>query len=215
MRVGHSEEGVGFLKKALAGGLPLDESREARLALADDDFNAGRRAEASKAYAELVRQGAVSRMGAAKTLAVGRLLGGDEGRTCAKALCSNKSAEWRQAGWSLLGDVEEAEQNYVAAESAYAKCLAEKCTTEYAASASVKLGGYLLRDGRPKEAEAAYKQAIKLNAANDEARAAAYLGLAKSAKARDDDEAMRGYATVVSTLFENSAFAAEAREMLK
>ena len=215
MRVGHSEEGVGFMKKALDGKLPLDESREARLALADADFNAGRREEASKAYSELVRQGAVARMGAAKTHAVGRLLGGEEGKTCAKALCANKSPEWRQAGWSLAGDIAEAEENYVAAGAAYAKCLGEKCTTEYAASAAVKLGGYLLRDGRPRDAEKVYKRAVELNTSNDEARAAAYLGLAKSARARDDAEAMRGYATVVATLFESSASAAEAKEMLK
>ena len=75
--------------------------------------------------------------------------------------------------------------------------------------------GYLLRDGRPREAEAAYKRAVELNASNDEARAAAYLGLAKAARARDDDDAVRGYATVVVTLFEKTASAAEAKEMLK
>jgi len=215
MRAGHGEEGIGFLREAVKGGLPLDESREARLLLADADFNAGRRSEATAAYAELVRQGAVARMSAAKTLAVGKLLSGDEARTCAKALVDSSSAEWRQAGWALFGDVAEAEGNFVAAGDAYAKCLAEPCATEAASAASVKLGGYLLRDGRPKEAEAAYKRAVELNAKDDEARAAAYLGLAKVAKSRDDHEAMRGYATVVATLFERTSSAAEAKEMLK
>ena len=215
MRVGHVAESVDFLRKALAGGLPLDESREARLLLADADFNAGRRDEAVKAYAELVRQGALERMSAAKTLAVGKLLSGEEAKACAKALTANESAEWRQAGWALLGDVEEAEENFVAAGDAYEKCLAEKCSTEAAAAASVKLGGYLLRDGRPREAEAAYKRAVELNASDDEARAAAYLGLAKTARARDDEEAARGYATVVATLFEKTSSAKEAKEILK
>ena len=215
MRADHAAESIGFLRKALEGGLPLDESREARLLLADADFNAGRRDEAVKAYAELVRQGALERMSAAKTLAVGRLLSGDEAKACAKALTENESAEWRQAGWALMGDLAEAEENFVAAGDAYEKCLAEKCSTEAAASASVKLGGYLLRDGRPREAEAAYKRAVDLNASDDEARAAAYLGLAKTARARDDDEAARGYATVVATLFEKTASAKEAKEMLK
>ena len=215
MRAGHSEESLGFLRKALDLGIPLDEAREARLLLADADYNAGRRDEAVKAYAELVRQGAVERMSAAKTLAVGRLLSGAEARTCAMSLTKNESAEWRQAGWALVGDIAEAEENFVAAGDAYARCLAENCSTEAAAAASVKLGGYLLRDGRPREAEEAYKRAVELNASNDEARAAAYLGLAKTARARDDEEAVRGYATVVTTLFEKTASAAEAKEMLK
>ena len=215
MRAGHAAESLGFLRKALEAGLPLDESREARLLLADADYNSGRRDEAVKAYAELVRQGALERMSAAKTLAVGRLLSGDEAKACAKSLTGNESAEWRQAGWALAGDIAEAEENFVAAGDAYEKCLAEKCSTEAAASASLKLGGYLLRDGRPRDAEAAYKRAVDLNASNDEARAAAYLGLAKTARARDDAEAVRGYATVVATLFEKTASAAEAKEMLK
>ena len=215
MRVGHSEESLGFLRKALEAGIPLDESREARMLLADADYNAGRRDAAVKAYAELVRQGAVERMSAAKILAVGKLLSGEEAKACAVALAKNESAEWRQAGWALMGDICEAEENFVAAGDAYAKCLAENCSTEAAAAASVKLGGYLLRDGRPREAEAAYKRAVELNASNDEARAAAYLGLAKAARARDDDDAVRGYATVVVTLFEKTASAAEAKEMLK
>ena len=66
-----------------------------------------------------------------------------------------------------------------------------------------------------KEAEAAYKRAVELNAKDDASRAAAYLGLAKAAKARDDGEAARGYATVVATLFERTPAAAEAKEMLK
>jgi tetratricopeptide (TPR) repeat protein len=215
MRSGHAAESLEFLGKALEAGLPLDESREARLLVADADFNAGRRDKAVKVYSELVRQGAVERMSAAKTLAVGRLLSGEEARACAMSLARNGSAEWRQAGWALMGDVCEAEGNFVAAGDAYAKCLAEKCSTEAAAAASVKLGGYLLRDGRPREAEEAYKRAVELNASDDEARAAAYLGLAKAARARDDDEAVRGYATVVTTLFEKTASAAEAKEMLK
>ena len=215
MRAGHAAESLGFLRKSLEGGLPLDESREARLMLADADFNAGRRDEAVKAYAELVRQGALERMSAAKTLAVGKILPGEEAKACARALVENKSAEWRQAGWALLGDVAEREENFVTASDAYERCLAEKCSTEAAASAAVKLGGYLLRDGRPRDAEAAYKRAVELNASDDEARAAAYLGLAKVAAAREDDEAARGYATVVVTLFEKSSSAAAAKEMLK
>jgi outer membrane protein assembly factor BamD (BamD/ComL family) len=215
MRAGHEEQGVQFLRSAVAVGLPLDESREARLLIADFDYNSGRREEAVKAYTELVSQGALSRMSAAKTHAVGRLLSGEAAKACAASLIANESAQWRQAGWALSGDLAEAENNFVLAGNAYEKCLAEPCTTEVAADVSIKYAGYLLRDGRPKDAEAVYAQAVKLNANNADQRAAAYLGLAKAAMARDDAEAARGYATIVVTLFETSPSAAQAKEILK
>lgn len=215
IRSGHEDEGVAFLREAVAAGLPLDESREARLLIADADYNAGRREEAIKAYSELVNQGAIARMSAAKTLAVGRILSGAPAKACAAALASSSSPEWRQAGWALSGDLAEAEENYVAAAEAYGKCLAEPCTTEVVAEVSIKYGGYLLRDGRPRDAEAAYLRAVELTRDDPDARALAYLGLAKSALARHDEEAARGYATYVVTLFEKTPSAAEAKEMLK
>ena len=214
-RLGHTAEAVAFLEQALAGSLTLDERREAKLIIADADFNAGRRDKARTAYAELVREGAVERMGAAKTLAVGRLLKGDEARTCAQALVANKASEWRQAGFALLGDVETAETNLTAAAYAYRKCLEEPCVTEVLAPVSVKLGLHLVREGDVQEAERVLKRAVELNAQDPEARASAYLGLARAALLRNDSESAKGYATVVQTLFENTKAAAEAKEILK
>ena len=214
-RLGHTSEAVAFLRQALAGNLALDERREARLVIADADFNAGRRAEAVKAYAELVREGALERMGAAKTLAVGRVLSGDEARACAKALVANGASEWRQAGYALLGDVETAETNLTAAAYAYRKCFEEPCTTEALAPVTVKLGLYLVREGDAADAERVLKRAVELNAKDAEARASAYLGLARAALLKDDAEGAKGYATVIVTLFENTKAAAEARELLK
>ena len=154
-------------------------------------------------------------MGAAKTLAVGRLLKGDEARTCAQALVANKASEWRQAGFALLGDVETAETNLTAAAYAYRKCLEEPCGTEVLAPVSVKLGLHLVREGDVQEAERVLKRAVELNAQDPEARASAYLGLARAALLRNDGESAKGYATVVQTLFENTKAAAEAKEILK
>ena len=214
-RLGHTTEAVAFLREALAGNLTLDERREARLLIADADFNAGRRDAAVKAYAELVREGAVERMGAAKTLAVGKVLVGDDARTCAKALITNESAEWRQAGYALLGDVETSETNLTAAAYAYQKCFDEPCATEALATVSVRLGLHLVREGNAADAERVLKRAVELNAKDPEARASAYLGLARAAQLRNDDESAKGYATVILTLFENTKAAAEAKEMLK
>lgn len=214
-RAGHGEEAAAFLRRAMEGALAIDERREARLVMADIDVAAGRTNDAVKAYAGLVREGALERMGAAKTLSVGRLLSGEEAKACALSLVSNASPEWRQFGFALLGDVEEAEGNFTAAADAFEKCLAEKCVTEAAAPAALKLGLFLVRDGEPAEAEKALKRAVELNKADNVARAAAYMGLAKAALLRDDAETARGYATVVATLFENTPSAAEAKEMLK
>ena len=214
-RLGHVAESVAFLREALAGSLTLDERREARLIVADADFNAGRREEAVKAYAELVREGAVERMGAAKTLAVGKVLSGDEARMCAKALVANASGEWRQAGYALLGDIEMAETNLTAAAYAYRMCLDEDCVTEVVAPVSLKLGLHLVREGNAADAEQVLKRAVELNARDPEARASAYVGLARAALLKGDAESAKGYATVVTTLFENTKAAAEAKEMLK
>ena len=214
-RVGHGAEAAGFLHKAMEGGLAIDERREAKLVIADIDLAAGRTNEAVNAYAELVREGALERMGAAKMLLVGRLVSGEESKMCARALVRNSSPEWRQFGYALLGDREDAEGNFTAAVDAYRKCLAEKCVTEVAAPSSLKLGLFLLRDGEPVEAETVLKKAVELNKANNVARAASYLGLAKVVQLPADTETARGYATVIATLFENTPSAAEAREILK
>ena len=214
-RAGHSEEAAGFLNKAMEGGLTMDERREARLVIADIDIAAGRTNEAVKAYAELVREGALARMSAAKTLSVGRLLAGEEARLCAKSLTKNAAPEWRQFGFGLLGNVEDAEGNFTAAADAYRKCLAENCVTEAAAPAALKLGLFLVRDGEPDEAEKVLKRSVELSKSDNIARAASYLGLAKAALLRDDSETAKGYATVIATLFENTPSAVEAKEILK
>jgi len=214
-RLEHTAKAADFFKAAVAAKLPPDEEREAKLMLADIDYNAGRREAAVAAYAELVRFGAADRMSAAKTYAVGRLLGPDEAKLCAEALVKGESAEWRQAGYALLGDVEEKRGNSAAAAAAWEKALAEACTTESAASASLKLGVYEQQKGVLDAAEEHLNQAVKLNAKDNEARALAYLALARCALARGSTEDACRYATVVSTLFEKTASAAEAGEILR
>ena len=72
-----------------------------------------------------------------------------------------------------------------------------------------------MREGDVQEAERVLKRAVELNAQDPEARASAYLGLARAALLRNDSESAKGYATVVQTLFENTKAAAEAKEILK
>ena len=214
-QLGHTVKAEAFLKEALAAKLPPDEEREARLVLADFDYAAGRTEAAIAAYGSLVRSGAVERMNAAKTLAIGRLLGPEPAKLCAEALVRSASAEWRQAGYALLGDCEERLGNAAAAAAARVKALAENCTTESAASAALKLGEYEAAAGSPEEAEKHLALAIRLNRNDGDARARAYLGLAKCALSRDNSEEVRKYATVVTTLFEKSPSAAEAGELLR
>ena len=215
MRIGHEAEGVGFLKEATKGALGLDESREARLLIADDDLKAGRVAEAKAAFAALVREGACARMSAAKILEVGNLLGGDEAAVCAKALAEQKAPEWRQAGWELLGRREAAREAFTAAIAAYRKALAEPAKTEAAAAAALALGQLEARAGERDAAEATLKTAVVLNASDPAARAEAYLALARNARAKGDFKAARGYATVVVTLFGETPFAKDAEAILR
>lgn len=215
LRLGHAEKAAERLRAALAAKLPPDEEREARLMLADIDFNAGRRDAAVKAYAELVRFGAAERMSAAKTYAVGRLLGPAEAKLCAEALTKSASAEWRQAGYALLGDVEEARGSSAAAAAAWGKALAEDCTSAAKASAVLKLGLYETAAGQVEAAERHLAEAIRLNGQDGVARSRAYLALAKCAVARNDVEGARKYATVITTLFEKSAAAVEAQAILE
>lgn len=214
-RLGHVRESVELLTKALEGTLGLDERREARLIIADSDFNEGRRDRAITAYTELVKEGAVERMSAAKILAVGRILSGEEARICAKALIANESPEWRQAGYALLGDVEWSFENLTAGAYAYQKCLDEPCQTEVVSRVSLALGLYLVREGNVSDAEKILKKAVELNAKDGEARASAYVGLARAALLKDDVEAAKGYATVVMTLFEKTKAAEDAKEILQ
>lgn len=215
MRLGHAAEATGFLAEALKLGLGLDESREARLMIAEDDLKNGRAEAARAAYAQLVREGACTRMSAARIHAVGELLGGEEAATCAKALVAEKAPEWRQAGWTMLGRHEESRQSFTAAIDAYRKALAEPVKTESAAAAALALGKLECRAGEHAAAEETLKAAVTLNAGHPTARGEAYLALAQNALAKGDVRGARGYATVVTTLFSDPALVAAAEQVLK
>ena len=214
MKIAHEQEGAAFLEQAVAAGLGLDEAREARLMLADFDWKSGRVEKAKAAYETLVNAGACDRMSSSRILAVGRLLDGAACETCATALTRSESAEWRQAGWGLLGRAKESAKAYSAARDAYRKCLAEKATTESAAPASLALGRLEFRAGELDAAEATLKKSIALNSNDARARAEAYLTLAKVACAKSDWPTARSYATVVLSLFDEAVFAAEAQKIL-
>lgn len=215
MHLEHESEGAGFLRKALEAGLPMDELREARLMLADWDLKSDRTSQAKDAYSKLVAEGACDRMSAAKILQVGKMLGGENSKICAKALVANGSAQWRQAGYVLLGMAEEDAQSYAAALDAYRKAMAEKAEVEDLAAGALRLGVLEGRAGNLDASDVALKRAIALNAANPRARAQAYLALASNCVARKDYKGARGYATVVATLFSDSELCAEAEGILK
>lgn len=214
IRVDHEAEGIKFLQEAVSLGLGMDENREARLMIADFDLGHNRLTAATNAYSQLVREGACDRMNAARILAVGRLLGGEDAKICAKALIGGKSQEWQQAGYSLLGAAEEQVGSYTAAIDAYRKCIAVPVKTTEIAEASFRLGSLEYRAGEHDNADATLKQAVALNGDNPRLRAEAYLLLAKNAVAKGDGETAKAYATVVTSLFDDAAIIAEARKIL-
>ena len=214
MRLDHGKEAVGFLREALKGELTMDERREARLLIADDAYGAGRTDEAKTAYAELVAEGACERMSAAKVLSVGKLLDGEAAKACAEYLIRSKSAEWRQAGYALLGTVEDRRQSYTAAIEAFRKCLAEKANVADAAPAALRLGTLETRSGEWDNAEKTLRKAVSLSKDDPALRGTAYLALARNSEAKGDLRQACAYATVVVTLYSDSELCAAARKIL-
>ena len=214
MKLGHEAEGAASLKAALDGGLALDETREAKLMIADFDWRAGRVDAARTAYRALVAEGACERMSAARILAVGKLLDGAEAETCATALTKGDAPEWRQAGWALKGACAERRGAYSEAIDAYRKCLAEPAKTESCAAASLSLGKLEFRAGEFDAADKTLKSAVALNAGDTAARAEAYLTLAKNAGGKGDWESAVAYATVVTSLFDDETLVAEAKKII-
>lgn len=222
-RLGHVEESGRFLKEALTLGLTLDASREARLMLADADFKAGRRADAKAAYMTLVAEGACARMSASRINSVGRfLLECTEGepalmevKTCARALIeSGGTPEWRQAGYALCGAAEEAGSEFAAAIASYRACLAENVRTEVTRDVALRLGILESKAGETQAADKTLKEALRLNAADAHRRAQGYLWLARNSETAGDFRSACAYATVVMTLFDDAALAAEANKIL-
>ncbi len=222
--LGHEAKSVELMKEALAtNGLSLDENREARLSLADADFKAGRVAEAKAAYVKLVREGACERMSAAKKRSVGRFLltcrtgepALEEVKICARALVLNADTpEWRQAAHALKGAAEEAAGEFTAAVESYRLALAEKIRTEEARSVALALGILESKAGAHGAADRTLKEAVKLNAKDNAARAQAYLWLARNCEAMTNYRGACAYATVVLTLFDDRALVAEAQKIL-
>ena len=215
MNLGHEAEGAESLQQAVGKGLGLDESREARLMVADWDLRSGRTEKAKEAYRKLVREGACERMSAARILSVGKLLGGEEAEACATALAKGDSPEWRQAGWALKGACEERRGAVSAAIESYRKCLAEKVNTAECATAALSLGKLEHHNGEFDKADETLKKAIALNASDAKARAEAYLTLAENAGARGDWKTAVSYATVVTSLFDDEASVAAAKKIIE
>jgi tetratricopeptide (TPR) repeat protein len=213
-QLGHEAEAIKFLQQALTAGISLDESREARLMIADYDYAEGRIDAAKTEYAKLVDEGACERMSAAKILAVGKLIGGSSAKKCANALIKSDSASWRQAGYTLLGTAEEAAGSYSAAIDAYRKAMAEDANVADVAIASLKLGVLEFRAGEYEKAEATLKRAVTLNTTDASARALAYVTLAENSAAKKDIRNAHAYATVVVSLFDDKAIVERAKKIL-
>ena len=225
-RIEHFEEGARFMKEALAAGLPLDEAREARLFLADEDFKAGRVAEAREKYAALVREGACVRMNGARIRNVGRFLLSDRGGAsmpeeaiiCAEALIGegDDAAAWRQSGWALKGAAEEKRGSFAAAMEAYRRAMSEKlkAPTEDLPAAAYALGLLETKAGEYDRADATLRETVALCEKDNKTRMLAYLALAENDLAWGRAEDARKYATIVTALFDDKAAAERARAII-
>ena len=229
--LGHEAESVGFLKEALGIGLSLDQSREARLMVADADLAAGRKDAAREAYSKLVAEGACDRMSASKSRTVGRFLLSEASRlgdceeaegarsaakACARAMVVRADTpEWRQSAYALLGAAEESAGEYTSAVESYRKCMAEPVRTEDTRAASLALGILESKAGMHGDADRMLKEAVKLNASDAARRGSAYLWLARNCEAMTDYRGACAYATVVVTLFDDDELVGEAAKIVE
>lgn len=224
VNLNHDEEGLQHLSKALELGIGLDESREARLVMADADFKSGKTREAKAAYAKLVREGATARMGAAKKRSVGRFLleckqGDDaieEAKMCAKALIEDEAAtaQWKQAGYALAGAACEAAGEYSLALDNYRSAMDIGVRSEEMRSVSLALGILESKAGNHSDADKHLKEAVALNQDNSAARSQAYLWLARNCESMTDYHGAVGYATVIVSLFDDSSIVSEAQKII-
>ena len=219
IRLEHEEEGLGFLKTALGKPLSLDLAREARLMLADADYDAGRMDAAAGAYQKLIKEGATARLTAMKIEALGRFLmtraAYEESLLCAQALIEQKDPVWRQAGYVLQGETTQKQDHSSDALVAFRKALAENVRTDRRAQAALEAGRIAFQLGEFEAAERDSRLAVELNEKNTARRLQAYLTLAKTCEAMGKLRDACGYATVVVTLFDDPAAAAEAQKILK
>ena len=214
IRTDHEEEGIDSLRQALGYNLPLDEMREAKLQIADHCLRHGKKEESRGIYLQLVKTGACERMSASRNLAVGKFLGGESARACANALIKVDTPEWRQAGYALLGSVEEEAGAFTAAQEAYRKCLEEKSNVADAAMAALHLGKLESRAGEFDRAETTLKKAVTLGSADIAMRGEAYMSLAENSERKKDFKTACAYATVVTSLFSDEKLGARAKKIL-
>lgn len=214
VKLGHEESAAKLFAEAETAGLSLDLSREARLAMAFIDLNAGRVEAAKPRLSELVRQGAAERMSASQVYAAAKVLDAEDSLSCARYLSRSDSPQWRQIGFWLVGDIEERRSAYSAAVEAYRQSLKETVRTPESATAVLALGKLETRLGEYVLAEATLKEAVKLNADDRKRRAEAYVALAANQLARGDKRSAKAYATVVVTLFEGESACAEAQKII-
>ena len=226
--MGHETEGVAALKEALSLGLKKDPEREAKLMVADFDFKSGRETEAKAAYADLVVRDneSCTRMTASRLRNVGRFLLSERGgaprpeaaSVCGRALVrQGGTPEWRQAGYVLLGAAEEAAGVYSSAIDAYRQAMKEPASpmTEDLPAAVLALGIREAKAGEHEAANATLGEAVRLFGKEPSRRVQAYLWLARNSQLWGATDDARRYATIVTTLFDDAAAAAEADAILK
>ncbi len=225
-QIGHDTEGARFVSEALKKGLPKDLAREGKLKLADFAFKQGREADAKDAYAELLMSDneACGRLAASRLRNLGMFLLSDRGgaarpdaaEVCARALVtSSKDATWRQTGYVLLGEAQEAAGFPSLAIEAYRAAVKEGATTEDLPPAVLALGILETKAGESAAAAETLALAVRLFATDPTRRVQAYVWLAKNAQLAGAKADARRYATIVETLFDDKDASAEAAEILK
>ena len=137
----------------------------------------------------------------------------DDAAKAARILISIKPDKgWLQTGWTLLGRVHRAKDERDAAIHAFEEAVKTGASTPFAPEAALRLGELLSDAGRFDDAAHYLDDAAKRAAAPDQIglRAHAYIGLARNAAKRGNDEDALRYYISVGILFDDPVLVPEA-----
>ena len=202
-----AEEALGQALSAAGGGRLVPEIR---FALAETLRAAGKDAEASAAYAELLADPSTSDRfspGLLGWIASRQCDSGEPGRAAETARRMAAAAEGDpaalQTAWTLVGRAERAASHAREAEEAYALAFSQPVSTESAPEAALRLGQLRLARGDAAGAVPCFRKAVELCASPERQpwRVWAYIGLGRASLALGDEDAAARYLSTVCLLY--------------
>ncbi len=216
-QTGERAEAEKLFRACLAASPPKEFEREAMLDLGLLLQEDGRNEEAAEIFQTLLDAPITERLGPDRLAWLAEFQLGqkrlDAAAKAANTLLSLKPDKgWVQTAWTLLGRIHRAKEERDPAIHAFKEALASGASTAYGAEAALRLGEMLMQGGHFDEA-ANYFNDAAARASTPELlglRVHAYMGLARNAEAKGDEDAALRYYMSVGILFNDATLVPEA-----